>query len=462
MNDEHSITRRAFLGNALAGAAAISAVSPADAQTTRPSAPTGVHIVMPGSQGKRLLQFTDFQFLGGFRLPMTTMGLDVRFGRGLAHRYLGTDLRFFSTGHKTSATPATVRDGEVFEFGYPGVSMTAPFPMAPILRHWGDIYQSKIAVGTPEGKHWTIPDMPRGLFWDEPGQRLYWSYACGGAGDDSYCALTESCTLGASVLDNSTGKGQAVGAWRIGPAPYKCVMRGCVPIPQWFADAYTHGRRIGVGFGGNFSMMNNGGVSHGPSLWAIDPPSTPHMTTVDATTLVSYHPPNPRPYTSPLRCQRPANYRTQLDGWAVRDGIGYWSWTDEIHQSCVWIDLPDKHGVVFFPILGEGLLFYVNGATKAEKALHWWMAMDPNDFAKVIRGELGRDRVAPAWWQQIDYPQVAYPAGSGWQSEWPSFFGKIPRVVGSTFDPTTRTLFLMLMTKPWPQSEQTIFAYRVI
>ena len=101
-------------------------------------------------------------------------------------------------------------------------------------------------------------------------------------------------------------------------------------------------------------MMATGGVSMGPSLWAIDPPTAPHMSAIDATPLVSYHPPSLKPYTRPLRCQRPANYVTEYDGWQPKDGVGYWTWNDEIHQGCVWIDLPDSHAVLFFPILGAG------------------------------------------------------------------------------------------------------------
>ncbi len=465
--NEHSFTRRAFLGSALAAGAAAISSRQAEAQTAAPSAPTGVHIVAPGLQGKRLLQFNDFEYMGGFRLPNAAGGLDLRFGRGLAHRYLGQDLRFLSAGHKPAGAPLALRAGGVFEFGFPGLSVRPPFPLAPIVRQWGDIYQNKMVVGIPPGKSWSLNDTPRGLWWDEQDQRLYWSYACGG-GDDSYCDRPESFSLGASVLDSTTGRGRALGCWRIGSAPYKCVIRGCVPIPEWFAKTYTRGRRIGVGFGGSFSMMNNGGVSHGPSLWAINPPTSPHMSTIDATTLVSYHPPNLRPYTSPMRCQRPADYRMpaatdkrRFDGWLVRNGIGYWSWTDEIHQGCVWIDLPDRHGVLFFPVLGHGLLDYANAAVKAEKGLHWWMAVDPSDLAKVAQGQLNRDLLVPAWWQEIRYPEVPYPTGSGWQSEWPLFWSKMPRVVGSTFDPTTRMLFLLLLTKPWPQSEQTVLAYHV-
>jgi hypothetical protein len=58
----------------------------------------------------------------------------------------------------------------------------------------------------------------------------------------------------------------------------------------------------------------------------------------------------------------------------------------------------------------------------------------------------------------VDYPRVGYPTT---ESEWRYFFGKAPRVVGSTFDQTTRTVFVMILTDPWPYSKMTIFGYRV-
>jgi hypothetical protein len=185
------------------------------------------------------------------------------------------------------------------------------------------------------------------------------------------------------------------------------------------------------------------------------------MAAIDATALVSYNPVNARAYTRPMRCQRPPDYTVRYDGWQPKDGIGYWTWNDEIHQGCVWIDLPDRHAVLFFPVLGSGLCYYANADRKAEAAHHWWMALDPYDLAKVAQGQLDKDLVVPAWWNQVQYPRVKYPTGSGWHSDWPKFFGVIPRIVGSTFDPLTRTIFLSLLTKPWPLSEKTILAYRV-
>jgi hypothetical protein len=462
MNDNNRIDRRAFLGKALLGAASVASAKGLSAEPIQepPRAPTGVHVLGGFNGGKRLLQPTDFEYIGGFILPGRTGGQDTRFSRGLTHRYVGTDLRFFSAAHKDAQAPKASRDGGLFEFGFPGLSLKDPLPTAPILRHWGDIYQWRMAIGASFETRRPIFEKPRGLWWDEEGGRLYWSYSCGGA-DDGYCGVPESATLGASELNSTTGTGTGIGAWRIGPATYKCVMRGCVPIPQWFAQAHTGGRRIATGFGGYFSMMATGGVSMGPSLWAIDPPTAPHMSAIDATPLVSYNPVNPRPYTRPMRCQRPPDYTAKYDGWQPKGGIGYWTWTDSIHQGCVWIDLPDSHGIILFPVLGSGLCYYANAAVKAEKALHWWMAYDPYDLAKVAHGELARDLVVPAWWNEVRYPRVPYPTGSGWQSEWPKFFGYIPRVVGSTFDPVTRTVFLMLITKSWPSSEQTILAYKV-
>jgi hypothetical protein len=262
--------------------------------------------------------------------------------------------------------------------------------------------------------------------------------------------------LGASTLDQTTGTGQAIAAWRITPATYKCVMRGCIAIPEWFANTHVGGRRIAVGFGGYFSVMTAGGVSMGPSLWAIDPPEGPHMSTVPATALVSYHPPSLAAYGRPMRCPRNADYHTEFDSWQPRDGIGYWSWTDEIQQGCVWIDLPDRHGILFFPSMGHGRIWYENSDRRAERAYHWWLAYNPHDLAKVARRELAQDLVTPSWSQQVNYPQLTYPS---WVS--PGWFQTLPKVVGSTFDSVTRTLFLMIMTKPWPASEQTVLAYRI-
>ncbi len=462
MDKSVRIDRRTFLSNALVGAASVAGANALAAGSLQeaPAAPTGVRILGGFYGGKRLLQPSDFEYLGGFILPQRSNGQDTRFSRGLAHRYVGTDLRFFSAGHKDTSSPPTSRDGELFEFGFPGLSLKDPLPTAPILRHWGDVYHGKMAVGASFETRRGLVEKPRGLWWDEEGGRLYWSYSCGG-GDDGYCGVAQSATLGASELNTTNGTSTAIGAWRIGPATYKCVMRGCVPIPSWFAQMHTGGRRIATGFGGYFSMMATGGVSMGPSLWAIDPPTAPHMSAIDATALVSYHPPGLRAYSRPMRCQRPPDYNTKFDDWQPKDGIGYWAWTDEIHQGCVWIDLPDSHGVLFFPVLGSGQVYYANADRKAQAAHHWWMALDPYDLAKVARGQLGKDLVVPAWWNEVRYPRVGYPSGSGWESDWPKFFGFIPRVVGSTFDATTRTMFLMLLTKPWPISEQTVFAYRV-
>jgi hypothetical protein len=205
-------------------------------------------------------------------------------------------------------------------------------------------------------------------------------------------------------------------------------------------------------------MMATGGVSMGPSLWAIDPPTAPHMSAIDATALVSYNPPRLNPYSRPMRCQRPTDYVTKFDGWQPKDGVGYWAWTDEIHQGCVWIDLPDSHAVLFFPLLGSGSLVYSNADRHATAAHHWWMAYDPYDLAKVTSGHLDRDLVVPAWWNQVDYPRVPYPST---EADWRRFYGNAPRVFGSTFDQTTRTVFLMLLTEPWPYSKMTIFGYRV-
>ena len=150
-DNELKISRRAFLTSTLLSAAA-GASRDASAQSQPPKAPSRVKIVAGAPISKTFLQASDFEFLGGFILPQFTAGLDVRFGRGLTHRYVGADLRFLSTAHKTATSPRERRDGELFEVGFPGISATPPYPVAPIVRHWGDIYQDKMCRGHVAGE----------------------------------------------------------------------------------------------------------------------------------------------------------------------------------------------------------------------------------------------------------------------------------------------------------------------
>ena len=78
------------------------------------------------------------------------------------------------------------------------------------------------------------------------------------------------------------------------------VRGGVVKIPDWFASAYTGGKTLGVGFGGYFSIIGNGG-GWGTALVATSVPNinnNPDQTGVDYVPLLGY------PIGSPDRADR--------------------------------------------------------------------------------------------------------------------------------------------------------------
>lgn len=166
-----------------------------------------------------------------------------------------------------------------------------------------------------------------GIYWDEPSRRLLWSYG------DGYNTVSGSDpSLGASTLDDATGRATPVGAWRFAGRSCKMTMGGISAVPRWFSDAHCPGQRLAAGFGGYFSIVAVGSVSMGPALAAFDPRalgSTAPGTagSVAARPLVGY-PFNGQPYTAPDRCHRDVDYTNEFDGWNPRSGVGYWSWTD--------------------------------------------------------------------------------------------------------------------------------------
>src|SRR6266498_4051763 len=88
--NERGVSRRNFLQTLAAGATAIGAAGVAAAQNA-PSAPQNVH-------AKRVLQPSDIQFAGWFRLPLPPT-TDFVFSNGaLASRVVNGQRRFFFSG----------------------------------------------------------------------------------------------------------------------------------------------------------------------------------------------------------------------------------------------------------------------------------------------------------------------------------------------------------------------------
>lgn len=390
---------------------------------------------------KAVLTAADFSFVGAFRLPFNVNGQDAGYGRGLAHRYVNGELRFL-----TMTLP-----NNVYEVAFPGTTLNAPYPLAQTARYWGDVYHGKRQLdggASRESGVW-------GLYWDAPDHRLYWSY-----GDGYNAVSANDPSIGYSTLNDQNGTSQAAGAWRFAGRGCKATMGGITPIPRWFADAYCGGRRLGAGFGGYFSIVGVGPAHLGPALCAFAPPDlaiNPNLSTLAFNDLVGY-PFNLTPYTAPDRCHRDTDYTNEFDGWNPRDGVGYFSWTDYIWQGAVWIDTPTKHGLVYFPTLGNGRTWYQNSTLNATRASHWWFVYDPADLARVAQGQKQQWEIQPRNTWRVNYPGMLNPL-PGWSDE--------PRnmITGVTFDPATGHLYIAVRfgwaTGGAGENGHTIYVYKV-
>jgi hypothetical protein len=329
--------------------------------------------------GKALLTFADFEYLGLFLVPEDTSAIRMGWSAGaLTGRRVGGDIRLFIAGKRTLGD-------SVYEIAYPGrqAGQVASAPRAPLVRAWGDVYQGKRLIYRDQMRE------TKGLLWFD--DRLWWAYG------DEYNASSSSWdpSIGCTVLNDSQGTYQAFGPWRT--RIHSQQSRGFMTvIPAWFAEAYTSGRRIGVG-----AAIASGNVQSpwGASLAAFSPPPT----------SAAPDPVQPAPaYTADLQASlattrlvlhdishplsRDANYR--LCGWNVLYDCAQGSWIKageprfqpvDTMGACAWIDLPDKHGVVYFGQLATK----VEGVTYANDTLpHVWYGMET-----CCHGQVGR----PFW-----------------------------------------------------------------
>ena len=153
-----------------------------------------------------------------------------------------------------------------------------------------------------------------GLLFDPATNRLYWS-----AGNSYDAVMWPQPTVGYSVLNDATWVATGMGEYYLDSSTYgirgaHLLYGGFTPIPQWFAASYTGGKTLGVGFGGNFSVVSNGG-GFGPALAVIAPPDpsvNPDRSGLDWIPLVGYpYSSNKRAASSSRLCRR--FYRRQQE-----------------------------------------------------------------------------------------------------------------------------------------------------
>jgi hypothetical protein len=362
-------------------------------------------------------------------LPAFVGNAETAWGRALAYRRVGDQSRILSL----------TLDNIVFETAIPAA--LGPSAEATLVRIWGDVARGK--------RYGSV----FGLYWDEADQRLYWS-----SGTTYNASAPEQPSVGYTLLDDDSGRVVSVeGPWAFRGRGCKATMGGVTSIPSWFADSFCNGQRLGAGFGGYWSVVITGPAHMGPALCAFEPPGRANepKSSLTFTNLVGY-PFNAKAYTTPDRCHRDTDYRTEFDGWNPLNGVGYWSWTDWIWQGGVWIDRPDKHGVVFFPTLGRGRTWYESSTLHAERGAHAWYVYDPMDLASVAKGERRQWEIQPTVTWDVQYEGIRYPL-SRWRDE-PAHM-----VTGATYDDVQRRLYLAIRfaAHTGSASQHVVYVYEV-
>jgi PKD repeat protein len=408
---------------------------------------------------------SDFTYLGAFEMPKsadgTPTGSDTAYSTGgLALRYVNGQLHFFSTGHVYDGGP-------VYETNYPGLGSGSNVPQASVVHYWGDVYSGQRWVGTASGGSSALGSEvdTYGLYYDQAAGRLYWNY-----GDSYNIYYPNNPSMGYSTLDDATGVATGVGAWSLANRYEKFDRGGVTPIPQWFADRYTGGMTLGVGFGGYFSIISSG--SFGPALAAIAPPdpsASPDRSALANVPLLGY------PYTSGARGQRDPNYSSSYDtatgaidpahtpgttdptAWNPYNGTGYWTWSDIIYGAGAWVDTPALGGVLYIAKVGQGNVYYQNSTTNAQRGAYEWLVYDPADLAAVASGTKQQWQIQPKYiWSDANLPMPA--DASGWQGNGNNQVG------GVAFDPTTNRLYV-LVTGAWTdnpyEAYPEVFVYQV-
>lgn len=409
-----------------------SAAPPTPAASATPSTTPS-----PQTQDRRVLAAQDLTYLGAFAMPEEAGGWTTGWSSsGLAVRHVGGALRFFAGTHVYSG-------GLVYETSFPGVSKTpGVWPRASVTSQWCDIYGGRKRTGDdPQMLGDAIQTV--GLLFDERDQRLYWSFGDIYNGDHSNDNVLGYTTFGAGA--------EAFGPWHTNGAVHSQKVRGgTLLIPQSFADEYLGGRRLGVGFGGYYSIIGEG--SMGPTLFAID---SPGATELDPVALMDHPASLAR---SSQWSVRPANYWIDPDlFWGVGpvDGVGRWAPGDTINGAAVWIDEPDVHGLLVAGQLGTGRIWYANGGLHSDGDSPYWYLYDPADLAAVASGERSPESVQPKSMNAVSYPSAAPYAAGDWTTT--------QRIAGMAYDSATRTVFVLQLFAQPSGGDWTpvVHAYRV-
>lgn len=365
-----------------------------------------------GQPKKRVLSAADFKYLGAIRLPQD---LTSYCSGAMTARRVGGRLQFFMTGENSSG--AAERWGTkdiIWELADPGSYALnhADAPRAEVLTRWGDVYQDKRVSFDADGRPFSLEpyQITSGLAFKNG--YLYWSYYdwYNVSGRQDWC-------IGLTMLGDSPATMRAHGPWRPDV--------GVKHSAGWLVDLPDGSLGVGAPLiGGNIGSswgpeLTGGGTWPAPGV--PSGPRAPDLRFPDR--LVGYGFPggNFTPEGAVVRGRRlPSLTRDGNYVWhdprespgksgvivevnpALNGGVGSFTAIDSV-ANCLYIDLPNKHGVLFGGSVGVGHIWYgyVNdcghglgnpcsggqGPNASGFEPRWWM-YDPEQCADVARGRL--------------------------------------------------------------------------
>jgi hypothetical protein len=374
------------------------------------------------AEGKAVLTFADFEYAGSFKPPKM-----VGEARG-AFSECGMALRRGPDGRARLLLNYTHPKQVLFEVEIPPfvkieAGRHSGLTTAPVSKVWGPIRLTQPGADTlsPNG----------GFVWIEKTRTLYWTWYHG------YKTGDAPPVLGATRFTED-GQVTSFGPWRVSVPGglYKSYWGGVMALPAAFAERYTGGKTLALGFGGYYSIC--AAASRGPALGAIPEPD----------------PQQPAAPVTPMLCY-PHDLPAPRDGDYFNANCGFWNdqprdlkhgtWSyDDWCRAGVFIETPSAHGYVAFVRLGTGRLGYDFGAITSAGSAEWWYCYDPLDLGTVAVGRRQPWPLVP-----VSMTKVSYPLGR--------------TVTGACFDEQARLLYVCL-SWAYPDGVENypiVHAYRV-
>ena len=368
----------------------------------------------PAPRGPDAPDISDFIYEGSFKLPVVPISPDVPNNEN-AFSDTGITLRTVDGERRMLLTTGTyVHSLYEIAIPEPGKIVGSDFSAAPeaeLRTVFGVLPKDDVAErnGT--------------LWYDEREELLYWTNIHGYYTTPDFGHIPEFPVLRSARL-GAGGVLTEVKQWYFPiagmPSAYKSFWGGVTGIPDGFAEKYTGGRRLGLGFGGAYSMIQT--ASLGPSIAAASADMSSDE--LDFQNIMYY------PY--PQAASRDGNYFLSGTSYHSHNPVEPWrgTWVDgDIIGSGVFIDLPDKKCYIAFARQAVGRMAYdYGGSNYNSKGQNAWYFYDYETLGDAALGITPNNGL-----QQYDTVIVGYPYE-------PTANTQV--VAGSCFDAGTRRLYL--------------------